>query len=82
MGPNSIKVLVVHGPNLNLTGFREPDIYGKKTLETFSQQELPASAKQKFVFRLKGFYKRITGRCLIGNRHSTFVPRQESRDLP
>lgn len=27
------KVLVLHGPNLNLTGFRQPDIYGKKTLE-------------------------------------------------
>ena len=33
MNPNSLKVLVLHGPNLNLTGFREPDIYGKKSLE-------------------------------------------------
>ena len=33
MPPNPIKVLVLHGPNLNLTGFREPDVYGKKTLE-------------------------------------------------
>lgn len=33
MNPNSMKVLVLHGPNLNLTGFREPDIYGKKPLE-------------------------------------------------
>ncbi len=28
-----MKVLVLHGPNLNLTGFREPDVYGKKPLE-------------------------------------------------
>src|SRR5437764_13778609 len=26
-------VLVLHGPNLNLTGFREPDVYGKHPLE-------------------------------------------------
>lgn len=28
-----MKVLILHGPNLNMTGFREPDIYGKKPLE-------------------------------------------------
>jgi 3-dehydroquinate dehydratase II len=28
-----MKVLVLHGPNLNLTGFRQPDVYGKKSLE-------------------------------------------------
>ncbi len=28
-----VKVLVIHGPNLNLTGRRQPDIYGTTTLE-------------------------------------------------
>jgi 3-dehydroquinate dehydratase II len=29
----AMRVLILHGPNLNLTGFREPDVYGKKPLE-------------------------------------------------
>jgi 3-dehydroquinate dehydratase-2 len=33
MTATPLKVLVLHGPNLNMTGFREPDIYGKKPLE-------------------------------------------------
>jgi 3-dehydroquinate dehydratase II len=31
--PDATRVLVLHGPNLNLTGFREPDVYGKQPLE-------------------------------------------------
>ena len=38
-----IRVLVVHGPNLNLLGTREPDIYGRVTLADIDSRLVSAA---------------------------------------
>ena len=41
------KILVIHGPNLNLLGQREKDIYGKTTLKEINGLLLKSAKKHK-----------------------------------
>jgi len=44
-------VLVLHGPNLNLTGLREPEIYGRLTLAEIDDRLLEKCARRGFECR-------------------------------
>ena len=44
----SVKILVIHGPNLNLLGTREPEVYGSITLEEVDER-LRAYAADKGI---------------------------------
>jgi 3-dehydroquinate dehydratase-2 len=39
------KILVIHGPNLNMLGQREPDIYGHQSLDEINAQLLALAEK-------------------------------------
>jgi len=41
------KLLVIHGPNLNLLGTREPEVYGADTLEDINQSLREVARKNK-----------------------------------
>ena len=52
MSDQHINVLVLHGPNLNLTGFREPELYGKRPLSEIDAEIQRAAAEQKIDVRI------------------------------
>ncbi|MFV2030974.1 MAG: type II 3-dehydroquinate dehydratase [Gammaproteobacteria bacterium] len=53
------KILVIHGPNLNLLGNREPEVYGSDTLASINQS-LAKMAEQRNV-RIETFQSNVEG---------------------
>lgn len=52
-------ILVIHGPNLNLLGKREPDVYGHLTLDDINQQLIIQA--QKAAIQLDTFQSNWEG---------------------
>lgn len=46
----SLKIAIVNGPNLNLTGLREPQIYGRQTFEALMAQLEQQFPEVRFVY--------------------------------
>ncbi|MCS7087783.1 MAG: type II 3-dehydroquinate dehydratase [Thermoflexales bacterium] len=45
-------ILVLHGPNLNLLGLREPEVYGSTTLETINERLHALAATRNATLRI------------------------------
>ncbi len=53
------KILILHGPNLNLLGQREPDIYGRLTLEEIDRRL--AAAGQELGLEVRSYQSNSEG---------------------
>ncbi|HTE20586.1 MAG TPA: type II 3-dehydroquinate dehydratase [Armatimonadota bacterium] len=47
-----MKIIVVHGPNLNLLGLREPEVYGALNLDQINQRMLDLAKKEGLDLRI------------------------------
>ena len=56
-----MKILVINGPNLNMLGIREPDIYGRKTYRDLEEYVRTAFAEADIVDRIQEAYGQCDG---------------------
>jgi 3-dehydroquinate dehydratase-2 len=45
-----MKILVINGPNLNMLGKREPEIYGRTSLEDINTNISSTFPEEEFIF--------------------------------
>ncbi len=62
-------ILILHGPNLNLTGQREPDVYGALTLEDINRRLQDLADSQGVTVR---FFQSNHEGALIDALHEAF----------
>ena len=65
-----MKLRVINGPNLNMTGLREPSVYGSETLEDINN-ELRAFAQERGI--ILDFFQSNSEGELIGAVHGVLL---------
>src|SRR6185503_6941080 len=64
-----MKIIIINGPNLNLLGTREPEIYGNQTFENYFDE-----LKGKFPqYELEYFHSNVEG-AIINKLHEVGFP--------
>lgn len=70
MSKNKKRILVIHGPNLNLLGEREPEIYGKMGLKDLNKKIKKYAKSKNVVIRFfQSNYEGAIIDCIHSNRH-------------
>ena len=68
-----MKILVIHGPNLNLLGIREPEVYGSTTMEEINQGLLDRANSNDIEEQIHRHCS-TEGRCFRLHRTHQCVP--------
>jgi 3-dehydroquinate dehydratase-2 len=66
-------ILVLHGPNLNLLGSREPDVYGRVTLDEINQklQQLAHASNAELKFLQSNAESALVDRVQLAQQDGT-----------
>ena len=69
------RILVVHGPNLNLLGEREPELYGRDTLDDIRQScvALAAAEGYEIEFRQTNFEGELVEQVHEARKHAAAI---------
>ncbi len=67
------KILIINGPNLNLLGDREPEIYWRKTLQDIENECCDEFSKLKLVFYQSNSESKIIEQIHSSNQFSALI---------
>ncbi|MBD5201601.1 MAG: 3-dehydroquinate dehydratase [Bacteroidales bacterium] len=80
-----MKILIINGPNINLVGMREPDIYGNVSFELFCDSNLrpllpSLEAEAEEDIRLDCFQSNCEGDIVTRIQQAAYGPDEERAD--